>query len=419
MTQSKADELIGKIYEAAMGRLTWVEVGRDIRELMDAQMVAMWAPGLDTESQSNLLMPFDEMQAKLQYFSHGLKINPYYNWGFATLSAPGRPVLHPLVVNDEQIISKRELIKSAFYNECLREYDLQHMAFGRLVDCEAIGFGIGRGNAGGPFSEVELQVIDSLRPHLKRALQLRRQMTNMTIHTGYGRAAFEALPGWMTIVSADMKVLVANNAAVNIAASPSFGLRLIRSGPVAGSSSFLSAAHRDDNKALASLVLSAASGQAGGTIRVRPPPSAPASNGLAVGVSPVPNGFIDIKSDEHPIYLTKGLALVVARQIAAPHSPVHTQLLRSLFELSKAEADIATTLAGGKTADEVARARGVSLETVRSQIKSLLRKMNALNLRDFERITASVETLSPTLAGHALVESSSHTAMDPNPHLWP
>lgn len=411
MAQCTADELVGAIYESAMGRRNWVEVGVSIRKLMRAHRVAMWAPGLDNESQSNLLMPFDEIHAKHQYFSHGLKINPYYNWGIATASAPAAYASHPFVVSGEQIISKQELVKSAFYNECMREYDLQHMAFGRLTQCEAIGFGIGRDGGAGPFSETELQFIDRLRPHLERALQLRRQMATTAGQIGYGRAALEALPRFMTIVSADMRVVLANTAAVNIAESPSYGLRLVRSGPIPGSSSFLAAAHRDDNKTLASLVLSAASGQPGGVMRVRPPPAASEANALAVVVSPVPDGFVDRTSAEPRMQLTKGIAVVTARQISMSHSPAHGQLLRNLFALSEAEADVATTLAGGRTADDVARARGVSLETVRSQIKAVLRKMDALNLRDFERITASVEAMLPAATDMALIGTSGHSTI--------
>ena len=84
-----ADELVGEIYEAAMGQRNWLEVGVGIRRLTGALSVAMWAPGLDSETKSNLLMPFDEMQAKHQYFSHGLKVNPFHNWGFTTASASG------------------------------------------------------------------------------------------------------------------------------------------------------------------------------------------------------------------------------------------------------------------------------------------------------------------------------------------
>ncbi len=46
------------------------------------------------------------------------------------------------------------------------------------------------------------------------------------------------------------------------------------------------------------------------------------------------------------------------------------------------------SLSGGVTAEDVARRRRVSLDTVRTQVRTVLRKTNAANLRDFERILA-------------------------------
>jgi DNA-binding NarL/FixJ family response regulator len=42
------------------------------------------------------------------------------------------------------------------------------------------------------------------------------------------------------------------------------------------------------------------------------------------------------------------------------------------------------------TAEEAARARRVSLDTVRTQVRTVLRKTNAANLRDLERILAVI-----------------------------
>ncbi|MFM0199558.1 helix-turn-helix transcriptional regulator [Paraburkholderia fungorum] len=403
MTAYSADELVGEIYEAAMGQRSWMDVGRGIRRLTGAHTVAMWAPGLDNETKSNLLMPFDEMQAKHQYFSHGLKVNPFHNWGSTTASTAGTRASVPLVTSGDEIISRQELVKSAYYHECMREYDLQHVGYARLTHCDAIGLGFSRDGLSGPFDAEELTLIGRLRPHLERGLQLRRQMSSLAGQPDYGRAALEALPGYAMIVSADLRILFANTAAVNKAASASCGLRVVRSGPMPGSSAFLTAAHRDDNKTLAALVLAAASGRSGGAMRIRSPATASLATGLAVLVSPVPDCFVDRTCADPRMQLAKGVALVTAREISVKHSPAHGELLRSLFDLSKAETDVAMTLIGGRSAEDVARSRDVSLGTIRTQIKAVLRKMDALNLRDFERIVASVEAMLPAATSpHAL-----------------
>lgn len=65
-------------------------------------------------------------------------------------------------------------------------------------------------------------------------------------------------------------------------------------------------------------------------------------------------------------------------------------LLCALFNLTKTEAAVGLALLGGNSAETVSRIRNVSLETIRSQIRAILRKSGANNLRDFERIVSLV-----------------------------
>ncbi len=65
-----------------------------------------------------------------------------------------------------------------------------------------------------------------------------------------------------------------------------------------------------------------------------------------------------------------------------------------MFDFSRAEAEVAIALTGGASAEDVARRRGVSLMTVRSQIRAILGKAEAENLRDFERTMATVAALA-------------------------
>jgi len=50
------------------------------------------------------------------------------------------------------------------------------------------------------------------------------------------------------------------------------------------------------------------------------------------------------------------------------------ELVRGLFQLSSAEAQLAVALCGGRTLDDVAQERGTSINTVKSQLKSLFQK---------------------------------------------
>jgi DNA-binding CsgD family transcriptional regulator len=69
--------------------------------------------------------------------------------------------------------------------------------------------------------------------------------------------------------------------------------------------------------------------------------------------------------------------------------------LQQLFALTAAEAGVALALAAGHSAEAIAVERGVSLPTVRTQIRQILEKTGALHLRDLVRLLAGLPTVRP------------------------
>jgi DNA-binding CsgD family transcriptional regulator len=78
------------------------------------------------------------------------------------------------------------------------------------------------------------------------------------------------------------------------------------------------------------------------------------------------------------------LAVWVERAAAAP--PADAQALAARFDLTRREAEVALALVGGASADEIARAAGVSVHTVRNQIKSALAKTGSRRQADLVRM---------------------------------
>lgn len=66
--------------------------------------------------------------------------------------------------------------------------------------------------------------------------------------------------------------------------------------------------------------------------------------------------------------------LLIADPDVAVKDP--TDFLKDLFSLTTAEIEVAVSLRAGLSLTEIAAARRVSIETVRSQIKSILQKTN-------------------------------------------
>jgi len=73
------------------------------------------------------------------------------------------------------------------------------------------------------------------------------------------------------------------------------------------------------------------------------------------------------------------VALVPINFPGLPFKP----LLQNLYDVTQAEAKIAEGLLNGLSAKELAASGGVSIETVRSQMKSLLSKTSATRQAEF------------------------------------
>lgn len=114
---------------------------------------------------------------------------------------------------------------------------------------------------------------------------------------------------------------------------------------------------------------------------------------LAVLVTPVPNGLMhDLAAAKSAAAVTEPLALVLIRPVVRRAAPPPA-MLSELYGLTPAEAAVAVALAGGASAEDVASVRGVSLMTVRVQIRAVLGKTGSANLRELEHTLA-------TLAAH-------------------
>ena len=109
---------------------------------------------------------------------------------------------------------------------------------------------------------------------------------------------------------------------------------------------------------------------------------------LAVLVSPLPCRLAD--GAKGLSGRVPGRALILLRDLAEASRAPDPDLLRRLFGLTQAEAEVACALYGGATKSAVATTRGLRESTIRSQVDAILLKTGTTNLRDLERLLASL-----------------------------
>ncbi len=387
MPQSELADLIDLIYAAALAEgATWPEVAHHIYTLTGAQQASLIVPDADGTKRNVFLEPGTYDEGLRHYYR---EISP---WRVEARNGirDGRATVGQ-VVRGEDIVPDAEFLSSEFYNDFGRHAGFRHMIGGVLHAATATMISFTRDAAAGSFDERDRRALQSLMPHLQRALQLRGRFEPDA--SGLGAGALDALSIAVIVVDGNMRVKHANAAAVALT-NGACGMSVRRTGPEPSpGNTLLSARHPDDHSRLSQLVAAVAHGSSGSALRIRNAREEPASQAsLAVLVSPAMTHFLS--GPGTGCRIQPGTAMIVARHLNHPSLP-HPGLMCDLYGLTKAEAAVALSFGGGATAEDVARMRRVSPETIRSQVKAILRKTNTSNLRDLERIIAISSAMLP------------------------
>ncbi|WP_438393206.1 hypothetical protein [Caballeronia sp. DA-9] len=398
MQQNELLEAVDLIYAAALDEgASWHDLGDKLMTLMEAQRATLWLAD-EAGAPGNLLMRRDSYDE--EYASRYVLLDPY--------RASAREVSVEETVRrrgdvrlGHEIIPDASYVKSEFYDDFGRKSSRRYMIGGLIGMSKVIPLGLHRDAASRPFGEGDKRTLSQLLPHLQRGLQMRARLAPTTSALGAG--ALDALPIGVIIVDREMRILYNNAEAAALLSDSQSGLSSAqpRSGPVTGASR-LFARHPHDNAQLCRLVAAAARGGAGGGMQIHARPGALPGDcaTLSALVCPALRHLSSSTQLNTGTSIIHGAATVLTRHLLRPSSPP-VRLLTDLFGLTRSEAEVAVALAGGVTAEDVARTRRVSLDTVRSQIRTILRKTGATGLRDFERIIALSSTMHTTSSLYA------------------
>ena len=202
----------------------------------------------------------------------------------------------------------------------------------------------------GPVPDKDVAFLDTLRPHFARAGLLASRLRMRQLEATVAGLAVVGLPAAVT-----------GPAGTLLALNPQF--EQLGQIPTFRAFSKLAVKHRAANDLLQEALQSAAKGHAGPrSIPV------PATDGLAPTIFHV----LPLRRQAHDLF-SGGESLVVATPIGRPAAPPF-EVLNALFDLTPAEARVASRLTAGLTLAQIAAETGVSVETVRGQLRGVLGK---------------------------------------------
>lgn len=280
----------------------------------------------------------------------------------------------PEIQYDALVMSEREMDRDPVYEFFARQ-GVRYYIGSALPDLGRYrcNLGLQRSRAQGHVQRDDIELYAKLVPHIAQALTLSNMIGGLAAQRRFGYDLLHRLPHGVLALDTAGRVIFANMAAETILAEHD-GLDVVQ-----GS---LAPPRSGDAQALRRLVGSAVSRGAvrnGGWLRL-----------------PRPSGRIAYSIFIAPLEIDAGLAglqqpaALVAIFDPEKRSKLDPEMLRGLYNLSLKEAQVATLIAAGLETTAICIQLGISLETVRTHLKSIYRKMEVSRQQDIVGVLASL-----------------------------
>lgn len=283
------------------------------------------------------------------------------------VSAVRRRGLNGKAVPGQELVDDLTLRNSEFYSDFMRPTKTEE-AIGAVLDTPQFGVGLGiHRSLHRPFGERQQARLQAILPHLAQVIRLRAGVAERDRRCETAYDALDAARSPVIICSPRGIVRFANNAATRADGEAS-GISL---GSLARP---LGLATADATRELHALIAVAAAGGSGGVLRV----AALDGSDLFLTVAPLP------VRDSWP---RENNVIVIVRGHATERLPGRDQL-GHLFDLTPAEAEIALGLLTGRSLGELREERGVTENTIRTQLAQVLAKTGTANQRELVRLLA-------------------------------
>lgn len=339
----QVDPFIDDIYEAAVIPEKWQAVLDRMAQIADAEGTLLFAAGPGAPawlSSAAIKGAMEEWAASKWYLENprGQRLVP---------------IEEPRFLTDFDGLTAEEIESSEFYTEFLRP-----LGFGWCVGTsirspagDTLVFSIEKAHRKGPVPQETAAHLDRFRPHLARASLLSARLgldrAKVTI------ATLEAMNLPAAALTPNGRVVAAN--AGFLASAPRIEI---------GAGNMIHVASAPAQALLTEAIANArsASGRSGMSIPVRGSGVDPA---FVLHVLPLRGGGLDV--------FTGALSIAFVTSIVPSSSPAPS-LLQALFDLTPAEARMASQITEGKSIEQIALATGTSQHTIRTHLKSVFQK---------------------------------------------
>ncbi|KAG8152591.1 helix-turn-helix transcriptional regulator [Burkholderia catarinensis] len=350
------DQLIGDLYEAALRADGFLEVFHQVSESLGANVFHMFS--WDTARNApkfSIYSPRAELDGIVALYDQ------YYGAldprrGFVEKAPLGE------FVCCQDHLTERDVARSEFFQDYQIPSGIRYLMGIRLArpGSDNVLLGLLRAHGRPPYSANERATLAGMAGHLQRSINLWQDARILHRDAALGTELMEELGLSVFALDRHSRVVFVNRAAESMLRATTC-IKLEHG--------HLSAVNAQQNEALKAALARVAKTRKGESVALAG--TLNATHEIFLGISALSG------KAHHATFGDATMLVTVRRRSAAPL--VVAQQLRQAFGLSSAEAAVAEALIGGKTPDECAASAGVSLATIRSQLRAIYDKTHSRN----------------------------------------
>ncbi len=311
----------------------------------------------------------NQQYSLLKGYGHDADFDSDYRQRFISLD-PWNPILERAtagtVILSHQNISDECLGNSVIYNDLYRKYDVFYCMGSNLINSNKMlaRIGIHRPRSCGVYSQKEQQLLQQLMPHLIRSYQLQNQLMKLNQQRDSFVNAFYQAPQAQLLLNEFGQVVFVNKQAEK---------QLDQLSSILLKSKFLTLCSSSEQSNLNELIRSSIetatqyTGNSGGSLRVH---DSQGRHQLNLIISPY--ALPEMEKIGLPEYIYASIFIHDIKGFCQ----LPSEILRSLYNITPAENRLAAMITDGQSLSEVAANLGLSIHTIRSQLKSLFNKTN-------------------------------------------
>lgn len=354
--EKEALELIALIYDAALAPEKWYQVMTHLTQIIGTNSALLREVNY-TKGKVGLYktVGFDPayVNAYREHFVH---------LDFFAPALMREPV--GAVTRGDQVLPWEQQRKTEFFTDYLLAQNNRYclgITLARQKDHHLL-FALQRSKKQGDFSENNLQLLRTIAPHMTRAINVHRHMHILTTQQQWALSALDKLNIGVILLDDQGRPGFINRKAEDLMSS---GCGLIVS------KESLSLTNLSESARLQRFIIDStqsANGQhypAGGSLRI----TNHSGNELHIQVIPLPRDI-----SERPWGLAFPESCVAVFISVSGRAHLCVEALSALYGLTPAEAKLASLLADGLTLENAANNLGRSIQTARSQLKSVFAK---------------------------------------------